>query len=119
MPPHIAHLKTLAIDPRDGNIVYGGIEQGGLFKTIDGGRNWREFDGYARPDDEIYKDLHQVMLFAWAKGFSLFAGTTDGEVPPEAGIKSGGGLSPVSKVAHFRLLQTGTGGPPQGARPTA
>jgi photosystem II stability/assembly factor-like uncharacterized protein len=62
MPPHVAHAKTIAVDPRDPKAIFVGVEQGGLFKTIDGGRNWHEIDSYARPDDEVYRDIHQCVL---------------------------------------------------------
>jgi photosystem II stability/assembly factor-like uncharacterized protein len=62
MPPHIPHAKTLAVDPRDPQVIYVGVEQAGLFKTNDGGRNWRELDSYSRPDDESYRDVHQCVL---------------------------------------------------------
>jgi photosystem II stability/assembly factor-like uncharacterized protein len=62
MPPHVAHAKTIAVDPRDPKTIFVGVEQGGLFKTTDGGRTWRELDSYSRPDDEVYRDIHQCVL---------------------------------------------------------
>lgn len=62
MPPHIPHAKTLAVDPRDSQVLYVGVEQAGLFKTNDGGRNWRELNSYSRPDDKSYRDVHQCVL---------------------------------------------------------
>jgi len=62
MPPHIPHAKTIAVDPRDPRIFYVGVEQAGLFKTVDGGQSWRELDSYSRPDDESYRDVHQIVL---------------------------------------------------------
>lgn len=61
-PPRDAHLKCLAIDPRGPARMYAGIEQGALLLTTDGGQSWRELDSYARPDDEVYKDVHLAML---------------------------------------------------------
>lgn len=61
-PPHFAHTKTLTIDPRDPNVIYAAIEQGALLRTTDGGVTWRELDGYARPDDPIYRDIHRVVV---------------------------------------------------------
>jgi hypothetical protein len=61
-PPHRAHTKTLAIDPRDSNVMYAGIEQGGLLATSDGGASWREIDAYYTPEDMWYRDIHQVVL---------------------------------------------------------
>ena len=45
-PPHLAHTKTLTVDPRDPNVIYAGVEQGDLLKTTDGGANWRVLDAY-------------------------------------------------------------------------
>lgn len=62
MPPHIPHAKTIAVDPRDPRVFYVGVEQAGLFKTVDGGQRWRELDSYSQPDDESYRDVHQIVL---------------------------------------------------------
>ena len=62
MPPKIPHAKSLAVDPRDPRVIYVGVEQAGLFKTYDGGRTWGELDSYSRPDDDAYRDIHQVAL---------------------------------------------------------
>jgi photosystem II stability/assembly factor-like uncharacterized protein len=34
-------MTALAVDPRNGNVVYGGAAGGGVWKTQDGGLNWR------------------------------------------------------------------------------
>jgi photosystem II stability/assembly factor-like uncharacterized protein len=62
MPPKIPHAKTLAVDPRDANTIFVGVEQAGLFKTSDGGRTWRELDSYSLPTDKSYRDVHQIAL---------------------------------------------------------
>jgi photosystem II stability/assembly factor-like uncharacterized protein len=54
-PPHVAHLKHITFDPRDNNVIYASIEQGGLLKSRDGGASWRDMDGV---DD----DVHRVVL---------------------------------------------------------
>jgi photosystem II stability/assembly factor-like uncharacterized protein len=61
-PPHLAHTKTVAVDPRSPSTIYAGIEQGALLKTTDGGQTWRELSGFARPDDAVYKDVHIIRL---------------------------------------------------------
>jgi photosystem II stability/assembly factor-like uncharacterized protein len=61
-PPHIAHTKMVAFDPRDANTFYVAIEQGALLRTRDGGSSWREFDSYSHADDRYYRDVHQVLL---------------------------------------------------------
>jgi photosystem II stability/assembly factor-like uncharacterized protein len=61
-PPHLAHVKTMTIDPRDPNVIYVGVEQGDLLKTTDGGATWRVLDDYSKPDDWTYRDIHLVVV---------------------------------------------------------
>jgi photosystem II stability/assembly factor-like uncharacterized protein len=61
-PPHIAHAKSIAVDPREPNLMYVGVEQGALLATSDGGQTWREIDSYYTPEDMWYRDIHQVVL---------------------------------------------------------
>ena len=61
-PPHLAHTKTITIDPRDPNVIYAGVEQGDLLKTTDGGANWRVLDKYWHPDDWTYRDIHLLVV---------------------------------------------------------
>jgi photosystem II stability/assembly factor-like uncharacterized protein len=86
MPPHVAHAKTIAVDPRDPQVIFVGVEQGGLFKTADRGRTWRELDAYSRPDDEVYRDIHQCVLrpnhpdeIYMTGGMGLYRSTDGGE----------------------------------------
>src|SRR5262249_54784751 len=50
-PPHSAHTKAFAIDPRDPNHIYVAIEQGALLVSHNGGAQFRVLDSYDRPDD--------------------------------------------------------------------
>ncbi len=61
-PPHQGHLKTLAFDARQPGRIYAGVEQGALLRSEDGGVSWVELESYSRPDDPVYKDVHQVLL---------------------------------------------------------
>ncbi len=61
-PPHLAHAKMLAFDPRTPRRIYAAIEQGALLKTEDGGETWRELSEYSKPGDGAYRDIHNVML---------------------------------------------------------
>jgi photosystem II stability/assembly factor-like uncharacterized protein len=61
-PPHIAHTKMLAFDPREPRHFFAAIEQGALLETRDGGESWKELADYSRPDDRAFKDLHQVLV---------------------------------------------------------
>lgn len=60
--PHLAHVKTLDYDRRDPRTLYVGIETGALLKSTDGGRSWRELDSYSRPDDQVWKDVHRLVV---------------------------------------------------------
>ncbi len=61
-PGHEPHLKTLAVDPRDPNTLYAGVEQGALLKSVDGGETWSDLDEFVDYEHFVYKDIHQVML---------------------------------------------------------
>jgi len=85
-PPHLAHVKNLAFDPTDSNIIYLGIEQGALLKSTDAGRTWREIDSYVQPTDLFYKDVHRLVisptnprLIYMAAGDGLYVSTDAGE----------------------------------------
>lgn len=61
-PPHVAHTKMLAFDPRNPRHFYAAIEQGALLETTDAGQSWRELADYSRETDRAYKDLHQIVI---------------------------------------------------------
>ena len=61
-PPHIAHVKHIAFDPRDSLKVFVSVEQGALLKSDDGGKTFREVTSYIKPDDEIYRDIHRILI---------------------------------------------------------
>jgi photosystem II stability/assembly factor-like uncharacterized protein len=61
-PPHLAHTKTITIDPRDPKVIYAGVEQGDLLKTTDAGASWRVLDKYWTPEDWTYRDIHLVVV---------------------------------------------------------
>jgi len=41
-PPHIAHVKHVATDPRDERVIYVCVEQGALLKSSDGGEHFEQ-----------------------------------------------------------------------------
>ena len=61
-PGHEPHLKTLAVDPRHPEVIYAGVEQGALLKSIDGGASWRDLDQFVDYENFVYKDIHQIVL---------------------------------------------------------
>ena len=46
-PPHLAHVKMMAIDPRDTQIIYAAVEQRALLRASTG-VTWRELDSYSK-----------------------------------------------------------------------
>lgn len=54
-PPHLAHVKNIAFDPRSPETIYVSVEQGAALKSQDGGRTWRQFD---LPTT----DIHRVVI---------------------------------------------------------
>jgi photosystem II stability/assembly factor-like uncharacterized protein len=61
-PPHAAHTKHITSHPADPDTLFVSVEQGGLFKSTDGGQSWLELDSYAKPTDRAYKDVHRCLL---------------------------------------------------------
>jgi photosystem II stability/assembly factor-like uncharacterized protein len=45
-PPHNAHVKNVAVDPNNPDVLYACVEQGGAFKSTDGGGSWEELHGF-------------------------------------------------------------------------
>lgn len=60
--PHVPHAKCIAIDPRHADTIYVAVEQGGLFRSTDGGATWRELDSYYRADDRWFRDIHRLVM---------------------------------------------------------
>jgi photosystem II stability/assembly factor-like uncharacterized protein len=67
-PPHLAHVKNVAYDPRDGHTIYACVEQGGLLRSKDGGSSWQELHGFDTdlpfelPQGAATDDLHRIMI---------------------------------------------------------
>ncbi len=55
---------TLAVDPKDANIVYVGVEYKGVFKTTDGGTTWQQSDtgirGYPKEANASQKCIQEL-----------------------------------------------------------
>ncbi len=62
-PPHLGHVKHINSDPRDSRVLYVSIEQGGLLKSMDAGRSWRDISGFYKPEvDQVFKDVHRLVI---------------------------------------------------------
>ena len=71
-PPHIAHVKNIAFDPRSADTVYVAVEQGGLYRSLDGGRTFRELSGF---DDDVHRTVvpsHEPDHLYIATGIGLY-----------------------------------------------
>ncbi len=53
-PPHIPHIRSIAPDPAVTGGLYIGVEEGGIFRSIDGGRSWLSLN------EGLYWDVHTV-----------------------------------------------------------
>jgi photosystem II stability/assembly factor-like uncharacterized protein len=76
-PPHIPHVKCFTIHPSDPQCFFVLVEQGGLFKTLDGGKSFVELSGYSGTDDLAYRDMHRLLINP-AKPARMFLATGEG-----------------------------------------
>jgi photosystem II stability/assembly factor-like uncharacterized protein len=76
-PPHIAHVKGVAWHDSAPDTLFVLVEQGGLFKTTDGGRTFAELKGYLAGDEQFYRDSHRVRISPSNPSLIYFA-TGDG-----------------------------------------
>ncbi len=62
---------SMAVDPRDGNVVYAGTASGGVWKTVDGGVNWKPLT-----DDQPSLSIGSLVLDK-NNPSTIYAGTGD------------------------------------------
>lgn len=53
-PPHIPHVRSIAPVPQAAGAVYIGVEEGGVYRSADGGETWESLN------DGLYWDVHTV-----------------------------------------------------------
>jgi photosystem II stability/assembly factor-like uncharacterized protein len=56
-PPHDAHVINITVDPKDPQVIYACVEQGGLLKSVDGGASWKELEGFN-------DDCHRLLVLS-------------------------------------------------------
>lgn len=71
MPPNVAHVRTIALDPDDESVIYAGVEVGTVLRSADRGKSWTECPG---PDP----DIHRVILQPGTSRVLLVATGHDG-----------------------------------------
>jgi photosystem II stability/assembly factor-like uncharacterized protein len=54
-PPHIPHVRSIAPDPLVEGAVYIGVEEGGVYRSPDGGETWESLN------EGLYWDVHAVL----------------------------------------------------------
>lgn len=86
-PPHIAHVRSIAPDPRVAGAVYIGVEEGGVYRSDDGGKTWESLN------EGLYWDVHTVVPDP--EGVRLYATTGNGFHRSDDGGR------------HWRHLMTG------------
>jgi photosystem II stability/assembly factor-like uncharacterized protein len=69
-PPHIPHVRSIAPDPNVAGAVYIGVEEGGVWRSPDGGDSWESLN------EGLYWDVHTVIPAA--SGSDLYATTGAG-----------------------------------------
>ncbi|HEX5370381.1 MAG TPA: sialidase family protein [Dehalococcoidia bacterium] len=69
-PPHIAHVRSIALDPAVEGGVYIGVEEGGVYRSRDGGDTWDSLN------EGLYWDVHTVVPAA--AGSDVYATTGAG-----------------------------------------
>jgi len=69
-PPHIPHVRSIAIDPKVVGAIYVGVEEGGVYYSSDGGETWESLN------EGLYWDVH--MVNPAADGLRLYAVTGGG-----------------------------------------
>ncbi len=57
-PPHIPHVRSISFDPHDPHTMYIGVEEGGVFRTRDGGASFESLN------NGLYDDIHTVAVDA-------------------------------------------------------
>lgn len=78
-PPHDAHVKNVAVDPNNPQVLYACVEQGGAFKSTDGGQSWKELHGF---NDDCHRmiimpsDSNRLFL---PTGYGFYRSTDGGE----------------------------------------
>jgi photosystem II stability/assembly factor-like uncharacterized protein len=61
-PPHIPHVKQVVFHPSEPDTIFCLVEQGALLRSVDDGKSWTELAGYSKPQDEVYRDTHRLLI---------------------------------------------------------
>lgn len=102
-------MLALAIDPDDARDVWAGVEEGGLYRSRDGGDNWDRIDT-EWPDHPGNSDIHGIIVLPGAPKVilalvvnALYRSTDDGQTWTRFGARDTWGLR------YSRFLETKPG----------
>ena len=115
-PPHIPHVRSITFDPHEPSVMYVGVEEGGIFRTRNGGAAFETLN------EGLYTDVHTIAvdprdsrrLYATTgRGFYLSTNAGDSWARVEQGINRG---YPVPLLIHDgeteKILTAAAAGPP-------
>ena len=90
------NINTIAIHPTDPNIVYAGTLNGGVYKTSDGGTQWRAIGGNFATDIRALAidSTNPSIIYAGTEDQSVFLSTDAGETWK----RSGAGMDPSASI---------------------
>jgi len=77
--PHLGHVKHIAFDPLNPDVLYVAIEVGGLLKSVDGGATWRELHG-------MHEDVHRVVVSHVQPGVVYLSGLEGVSASQDGGV---------------------------------
>jgi photosystem II stability/assembly factor-like uncharacterized protein len=109
-------VTSIAFDPNDANIVWVGIEIGGIHKSVDGGESWTRMQGLPS------EDIHGLLVLGRNRG-TVLATTNRGLVrSSDAGASWAlvavdtprpfmRGIAPISSEPGSLLMTNGSGAP--------
>lgn len=63
-PPHLAHVKWVALHPAQPSTLQVAVEQGGLYRSEDDGASWRQVTTYETPERGSSHDIHRIVVGA-------------------------------------------------------
>ena len=78
-PPHIAHVKHIALSENDARLVYGAVEVGWVIRSADGGDTWETIKrGIAQDAHAVTLVPNRPSMVIVATGEGLFRSTNGG-----------------------------------------
>jgi photosystem II stability/assembly factor-like uncharacterized protein len=105
-PPHVAHVKHITFDPRSADTIYASIEVGGALKSTDGGRTWRQLQGF-------FEDVHRMVVTAarpddvfMGNGIGIYHSADAGETWDQLTDRSARIAYPDAVIVHPRQPDT-------------